>query len=105
MSRPGKPAAFVVIPGFVVKPDRIDAFLGLARDDAGRSVADEPGCRQFDVVQMEGAPPHVLSYEVHDSRAAFEAHPRTSHQARLREDFPALVPEERPVRFASRHHG
>jgi hypothetical protein len=56
MSQSGKPAAFVVIPEFVVKPDRIDAFLALAQDDASHSVTDEPGCRQFDVVQMEGAP-------------------------------------------------
>ena len=56
MSQPGKPAAFVVIPEFVVKPDCIDAFLALAQDDASHSVADEAGCRQFDVVQMEGAP-------------------------------------------------
>ena len=105
MSQPGKPAAFVVIPEFVVKPDCIDAFLALARDDASRSVADEPGCRQFDVVQMEEDPLHVLFYEVYDSRAAFEAHLRTPHLARFREGFPALVLERRPVRFASRHHG
>jgi len=54
MSQPGKPAAFVVIPEFVVKPDCLEAFLALAQDDASHSLADEPGCRQFDVVQMEG---------------------------------------------------
>ncbi len=106
MSQPGKPAAFVVIPEFVVKPDRIDAFLTLAQEeDASRSLADEPGCRQFDIVQMEGEPLHVLFYEVYDSRAAFEAHLRTPHLARFQEGFPALVLEERPVRFASRRHG
>jgi len=105
MSQPGKSAAFVVIPEFVVKPDCLDAFLALARDDASHSVADEPGCRQFDVVQIEGAPHHVLFYEVYDSRAAFDAHLRTPHLARFREGFPALVAEERPVRFANRHHG
>ena len=105
MSRLGKPAASVVIPGFVVKPGRIDASLGLARDDAGRSAADEPGCRQFDAVRMEGAPLHVLFYEMYDSRAAFEAHLQTPHLARFREGFPALVLEEHPVRFAIRHHG
>lgn len=105
MPQPGEPAAFVVIPEFVVKPDCIDAFLALVRDDAGCSVADEPGCRQFDVTQTEGAPLHVLSYEVHDSRAAFEAHPRTPHLARFREGFSALVLEERRVRFAGRRHG
>ena len=68
MSQPGKPAPFVVIPEFVVKPDCMDAFLALAQDDASHSVADEPGCRQFDVVQMEEASHHVLFYEVYDSR-------------------------------------
>jgi hypothetical protein len=36
MSQPGKPAPFVVIPEFVVKPDCIDAFLALAQDVAIR---------------------------------------------------------------------
>ena len=105
MSQPGKPAAFVAIPEFVVKPDCIGAFLALAHEDARHSVADEPGCRQFDIVQLEGAPHHVLFYEVYDSRAAFEAHLRTPHLARFREGFPTLVSEERPVRFASLRHG
>ena len=48
MSQPGTPAAFVVIPEFVVMPDCIDAFLALARDDAGHSVADEPGGLRID---------------------------------------------------------
>ena len=105
MSEPAKPAAFVVIPEFVVKPDCLDAFLALAQDDASHSLADEPGCRQFDVVQMDGVPHHVLFYEVYDSRAAFDAHLQTPHLARFREAFPALVVEERPVRFAYRHDG
>jgi quinol monooxygenase YgiN len=94
-----------VIPEFVVKPGCVDAFLALAQEDASRSLADEPGCRQFDIVQMEEPPLHVLFYEVYDSRAAFDAHLKTPHLARFREGFPALVLEERPVRFANRRHG
>jgi len=105
MSQSGKSAAFVVIPEFLVKPDCIDAFLALAHDDASHSLADEPGCRQFDVVQMDGVPHHVLFYEVYDSRAAFDAHLQTPHLARFRDGFPALVVEERPVRFAYRDDG
>ena len=104
MSQPGQPTAFVVIPEFVVKPDCVDAFLALAQNDASHSVDDEPGCRQFDIVRIEGAPHHVLFYEVYDSRAAFEAHLQTPHLARFREGFPALVVEARPVRFGRRHH-
>jgi len=105
MSQPGMPTPFVVIPEFVVKRDSIEAFLALAQDDASRSLADEPGCRQFDIVQSEGAPDHILFYEVYDSRAAFDAHLQTPHLARFREGFPALVVEERPVRFGSRYDG
>ncbi len=105
MSRSGEPAAFVVIPEFVVRPGCIDAFAALAQEDASRSLADEPGCRRFEIVQMDGALLQALLYEVHESRAAFESHLRTPHLARFREGFPALVLEERPVRFASRRHG
>ena len=103
MSPAGKRSAFVVIPEFLVKPECIDAFMALAQDDASHSVADEPGCQQFDVVQVEGAPHQVFFYEVYDDRAAFEAHLRTPHLARFRAGFPALIQEERPVRFATRY--
>jgi quinol monooxygenase YgiN len=46
--------AFVVIAEFRVRPEKLADFLEAARDDAAHSVADEPGCRQFDVVQPEG---------------------------------------------------
>jgi quinol monooxygenase YgiN len=97
MTQPGSPAAYVVIPEFVVKPGCLDAFLALAMDDANSSVADEPGCRQFDVVQVEGKLDHVIFYEVYDSRAAFEEHLKTPHFARFKDGFPVLVNEERPV--------
>ena len=98
-------AAFVVIAEFVVRPGCMDAFLALARDDARRSVADEPGCWQFDIVLPEAEPGRVVFYEVYDSRAAFDAHLATPHLARFREGFPALIAEERPVRFAVRDDG
>lgn len=94
--------AYVVIPEFQVKPGRMADFLAAAADDARHSVADEPGCRQFDVVRPEGSDDLVVFYEVYDSRAAFEAHLETPHLARFRQAFPPLVVEERPVRFAER---
>lgn len=93
---------FVVIAEFQVKPDAMAAFLAAALDDARHSVADEPGCRQFDVVRPEGAGDRVLFYEVYDSRAAFDAHLETPHLARFRDAFPSLIVEERPVRFGAR---
>ena len=96
--------AFVVIAEFQVAPGKMEAFLAAARDDARHSVADEPGCRQFDVVRPERSEDAVLFYEVYDDRAAFDRHLGTPHLARFREAFPALIVEERPVRFAVRIH-
>lgn len=97
-----EPSAFVVIAEFEVKADCIDAFLALARDDAQCSLAEEPGCRQFDIVLPEAGSNAVLFYEVYDSRAAFDAHLLTPHVGRFRAGFPALITAERPVRFAVR---
>lgn len=96
--------SFVVIAEFDVKPGQMEAFLALARDDADHSLADEPGCRQFDVVISETAPTSVVFYEVYDHRAAFDAHLQTPHLARFRAAFPALVQAQLPVRFLHRHH-
>ncbi|KQT61864.1 MULTISPECIES: putative quinol monooxygenase [unclassified Aureimonas] len=96
--------SFVVVAEFRVKPESMEAFLGAASDDARHSIADEPGCRQFDVVAMEGEANSVVFYEVYDDRAAFDRHLETLHLKRFQAAFPALVAEERPVRFAVRHH-
>jgi len=90
---------FVVFAGFHVKPGCMEAFLAAAHDDAKHSVADEPGCRQFDVVKINDEDDTVVFYEVYDSRAAFDAHLETPHLARFREAFPALIIAEHPVRF------
>ena len=96
--------AFVVIADFQVKPGNLPAFLEAAQDDAKHSVADEPGCRQFDVICPEASNDTVVFYEVYDSRLDFDAHLETPHLARFREAFPPLIVEERPVRFSARQY-
>ncbi|KQQ32885.1 MAG: antibiotic biosynthesis monooxygenase [Oxalobacteraceae bacterium] len=96
--------AFVVIADFQVKPGNLPAFLEAAQDDAKHSVADEPGCRQFDVICPEGSDDTVVFYEVYDSRLDFDAHLETPHLARFRDAFPPLIVEERSVRFSTRQY-
>lgn len=111
---------FVVIAEFNVIPGKLDTFIEAAADDARHSLADEPGCRQFDVVTVaedpdapdgartsvasDGARTDVLFYEVYDDRAAFDAHLATPHLARFRAAFPPLVEEALPVRLMTRRH-
>ncbi|WP_407192786.1 putative quinol monooxygenase [Bradyrhizobium sp. STM 3566] len=93
---------FVVIAEFEVKPGAMPDFLALAHDDARCSVADEPGCRAFEVAVTQDALETVVFYEVYDDRAAFDAHLKTPHLARFRAGFPALIVTERAVRFLER---
>jgi quinol monooxygenase YgiN len=72
--------SFVVLPRFTVEEGHLAAFLAAARADAEASVAQEPGCLQFDVVvDRSSSPSEVVFYEVYTDRAAFEAHLQTSH--------------------------
>ncbi|UCI10387.1 putative quinol monooxygenase [Mesorhizobium sp. B1-1-8] len=92
---------FVVIPEFRVRPQVRTAFLDAALDDARHSLADEAGCRRFDIVCPEGAEDTMLFYEVYDDRAAFEAHLQTPHLKRFQAAMKALEVEETVVRFAA----
>ena len=94
----------VIIAEFDVRPDGIERFLELARDDAGQSVAREPGCRQFDVTVEQDDPNHVVLYEIYDDAAAFDAHLQTPHLATFRDGLEPLV-TGRKVRRLNRVHG
>ncbi|MFC5521738.1 putative quinol monooxygenase [Polaromonas jejuensis] len=94
----GKVGACVVIAEFEVKPESFGDFAALARRFAEECVESEPGCRQFDVVQLETTPRGVLFYEAYDDAAAFEAHCGSAHLARFRAAFAPLIVGERPLR-------
>ena len=93
---------FVVIAEFRVREGCMAAFLALAREDAEHSVADEPGCKQFDVVTSTDKDGTVLFYEVYDDRPAFDAHLQTPHFARFRDGYPDLVSDRLAPRFMLR---
>ena len=67
-----------------VLPDHRDAFLAAIRENAARSVADEPGCHHFDVAADVADDHHFLFYELYTDRAAFDAHRATPHFATWR---------------------
>lgn len=78
--------SYVVVPTFAVDHVNLDAFLQAARADATASVANEPGCQQFDVVVDDAvSPAQVMFYEVYADMAAFEHHLKTPHLQAFRE--------------------
>jgi autoinducer 2-degrading protein len=79
---------------FRLKPGCQAAFRRLIDENARISVRDEPGCRQFDVLEPTKEKDRVLLYEIYDDRAAFEAHMKTGHFASFNEASAALVAEK-----------
>lgn len=93
--------SFVVLPSFEVGEANLDAFLAAARADAELSLANEPGCLQFDVfLDRDADPVRVMFYEVYADRAAFEAHLEMPHLAAFRDSLHLCL--EGPVQFFDR---
>lgn len=95
-------SAFVVIAEFRVKPGMIDAFIELAHIDADGSVANEAGCRSFEILATEDDPESLVLYEVYDDRAAFELHLQQPHFFTFRDGVLAVQVSEPTVRFFTR---
>lgn len=89
---------FVVTVTFVAKESHRDRFLEIMLLTAARSVADEPGCRQFDVCCDRRDPGRVFLYEVYDDEAAFEAHRASPHSQAFFRDTEGLI-ESREVQM------
>lgn len=70
---------FAVVVTFQIKPEAAAAFLPLMLGNAKTSLADEPGCHQFDVATDPARPEEVFLYELYDDAAAFDAHLASAH--------------------------
>ena len=92
----------VVIAELELKPERLAAFVALARSFAAEGLAREPGCRQFQVVRLESTPQHMLFFEAYDDAAAFEAHRASDHLVRFKAAFQDMVSGEQPLRQGRR---
>ena len=62
-----------------IKPEHRDAFISAMLEDARSSLANEPGCLRFDVVQDLGDSNRIHLYEVFRDEAAIEAHRQAPH--------------------------
>ena len=66
-----------------ILPRHLQEYLRVMLEHARRSLAEEPGCLRFDVVQAEDDPTEVWLYELYRDRAAVEAHGGTERFARV----------------------
>lgn len=68
-----------LIVEFVIRPGFEDAFERAIVANAAASLAEEPGCRQFDVCRDAANARRFMLYELYDDEAAIAAHLRSPH--------------------------
>jgi (4S)-4-hydroxy-5-phosphonooxypentane-2,3-dione isomerase len=61
-----------------IVPAEHDNFLAAIKEN-GAAAAKEPGCKRFDIINLNSDPNHFFLYEVYDNEAAFKAHRETEH--------------------------
>lgn len=90
----------VVLVEFRLHPGKAATFAPLIMRNAAQSVADEPGCRRFDVTTPEAGkdPELFVLYEIYDDHAAFEAHLAMPHYLSFKAATDPLI-AERSIRF------
>ena len=70
---------YVVTVDFRVKPQHAEDFQREMLINARSSVANEAGCRRFDVMVDEHDAAHFFLFEVYDDEAAFQRHMTMPH--------------------------
>ncbi|MFS8087159.1 MAG: putative quinol monooxygenase [Acidobacteriota bacterium] len=70
---------YVITVEFRLRTGCAATFLPLIRENAQRSLADEPGCQRFDVMVHADDGNRVLLYEIYDDEQAFAAHCHAPH--------------------------
>lgn len=73
----------ILLVEFQVHAPHVHAFEAAIRLNAATSLADEAGCRRFDVCTDPAAPGRFVLYEIYDDEAAVQAHLRAPHFARF----------------------
>ena len=69
----------VVTVTFTIKPSAVSSFMDAMTTQAATSLAEEVGCRQFDVCVDPTDACRVFLYEIYDDKAAFAAHLASHH--------------------------
>ncbi len=82
---------YVITVLFSIGAEHTSDFLQAIVANARTSVAEESGCRQFDVCVSARDSNEVFLYEVYDSKAAFDAHLASVHFRQFTESTEAWV--------------
>jgi (4S)-4-hydroxy-5-phosphonooxypentane-2,3-dione isomerase len=97
----GSDAPLVITVAIELVEGGLAAFLPLITENAARSLADEPGCLRFDVLQpiAPEARAAVFLYEIYVNDAAFDEHLASPHYDAFNTASAALIRAKDVQRF------
>ena len=90
---------FLITVDFYLLPGALDPFIALIKENARKSLAEEPGCQRFDVLVQRGVPDHILLYEIYKDRAAFEVHLKSRHFAEFNAASAPYVKDKKVIEY------
>ena len=70
---------FILLVQVQVRPEHLSPFASAIAANAAASVAHDPGCLRFEVLQQTDDPTRWVFYEVYTSQEAWEAHRTSPH--------------------------
>jgi (4S)-4-hydroxy-5-phosphonooxypentane-2,3-dione isomerase len=88
----GRKGAYGITVTFELEDGASEAFRRLVSENARQSVALEPGCLRFDVLQPTATQAgEIFLYEIYVDRAAFDVHLTSEHFKSFDEQSQRLV--------------
>lgn len=90
---------YVITVDFFLHAGTLEPFLRLIKENAQKSLSDEPGCDRFDVLIEKGSPDHIVLYEIYRDRAAFDAHVKSRHFAQFNAASQRYVKDKKIVEY------
>ncbi len=93
-----------ILVRFTLHPGARPAFLDLVKANAAASVASEPGCTRFDVLEGD-EPDEVVLYEIYDDDVAFDVHLASAHFKSFDEASSPLVVTKAVQRLRAHENG
>jgi len=91
-------SAIVLIVEYSFKPGQRDAFVARVLEHRKNVLANEPGCKQFDLVIPDDAPDKGFLYEIYADEAAHEHHAQTPYMAEYRTDTAPMIAERKLIK-------
>ena len=89
--------AIALVVEIRTQPGQRDAFLDRLRQHRANVLANEPGCRGFEILLAEAEPDSLVLYEAYRDEQALEEHDAVPYFQAYREDTAAMIASRRRI--------